>query len=362
MNNLTRVFLVLLRLAIGWHFFFEGVEKIRSVHVGPTMTNRPWSSQPYLRESTGPLAQYFRNIAGDPDLEALEVLSVQPLGPDQDPARIPPKSRISPALDKAWNEYLDRFRKEHELSEEQQKLAQSRLDQAKDRAVRWLLGQTGERDTQKSFGASATITVKETPQERVNSYRKKVRELEDALNRKLPAFGLDVEKQKLSALKADISRMRTELLADLERPMQDSLNSVLADAQMRQGPDQLRSELESKQWSRLDWVDFTTRYGLTIVGACLLLGFFTRTACVAGAGFLLMFYLAMPALPWLPESPRAEGHYLFINKNIIEMLALLALATTRSGRWAGLDGLLYVLAPWRWRTSETTTNFSASRR
>ena len=106
MNNLTRVFLVLLRLAIGWHFFFEGIEKIRSVQLGPTTTNRPWSSQPYLRESTGPFAQYFRNIAGDPDREALEILSVQPLGPDQDPARIPPKSRISPALDKAWNEYL----------------------------------------------------------------------------------------------------------------------------------------------------------------------------------------------------------------------------------------------------------------
>ena len=30
---------------------------------------------------------------------------------------------------------------------------------------------------------------------------------------------------------------------------------------------------------------------------------------------------------------------LFINKNLIEMIALLALATTRSGEWVGLDGL-----------------------
>ena len=58
----------------------------------------------------------------------------------------------------------------------------------------------------------------------------------------------------------------------------------------------------------------------------------------------------MPALPWLPESPKAEGHYVFINKNLIETLALLTLATTRSGWWAGVDGLLYCLAPWHWRT------------
>jgi uncharacterized membrane protein YphA (DoxX/SURF4 family) len=108
----------------------------------------------------------------------------------------------------------------------------------------------------------------------------------------------------------------------------------------------------SSHWweqGRLGWIDALTRYGLTAVGACLLLGLFTRSACVAGAAFLLLFYLAMPALPWLPESPRAEGHYVFINKNIIEMLSLLTLATTRSGCWAGLDGLLYCLAPWHWR-------------
>jgi len=87
------------------------------------------------------------------------------------------------------------------------------------------------------------------------------------------------------------------------------------------------------------------KYGLVTVGLCLLAGVLTRLACVGGAAFLLMFFLAMPPLPGWPESPRAEGHYLFLNKNIIEMLALLALATTRSGRWAGLDGLLQFLNP-----------------
>jgi uncharacterized membrane protein YphA (DoxX/SURF4 family) len=103
---------------------------------------------------------------------------------------------------------------------------------------------------------------------------------------------------------------------------------------------------------RLELIDITTKWGLTIIGACLLMGLFTRTACVAGAGLLLLFFLAMPPLPWLPELPRAEGHYLYINKNIIEMVALLALATTRSGRWLGLDGLLQFFSLRRWLKTE----------
>ncbi len=98
----------------------------------------------------------------------------------------------------------------------------------------------------------------------------------------------------------------------------------------------------------LDWSDFFVKWGILLVGTFLLAGFLTRTSCVVGACLLFMFFLAMPPLPGWPESPRTEGHYLFINKNIIEMLALLTLATTHSGRWAGLDGLLWFLCPCGW--------------
>src|SRR5437660_1776794 len=52
-ERLALVFLVLLRIAIGWHFLFEGLEKVHTVNVGPTETNRPWSSEHYLREAPG---------------------------------------------------------------------------------------------------------------------------------------------------------------------------------------------------------------------------------------------------------------------------------------------------------------------
>jgi hypothetical protein len=91
------------------------------------------------------------------------------------------------------------------------------------------------------------------------------------------------------------------------------------------------------------------RWGLVISGAGLVLGLFSRTSCVLGALLLLSFYLAAMPLPGVIEAVRVEG-YPYINKNIVEMLALLALATTASGRWAGLDTIVYYLNPFRRRT------------
>src|SRR5262245_39390863 len=65
---------VLLRLAIGWHLLVQGWEKIHSVEIGPTDTKQPWTSRGYLLEAQGPLAPWFRKLAGDPDALAQEYL------------------------------------------------------------------------------------------------------------------------------------------------------------------------------------------------------------------------------------------------------------------------------------------------
>jgi uncharacterized membrane protein YphA (DoxX/SURF4 family) len=366
MNGLTRVFLVLLRLAIGWHFVVEGIEKIESVDLkGPTTINRPWSSTVYLREASGPAARYFHRLAGDLDEQALALFQVKPVRDSQDAGRIPPRDRISPALDMAWDEYLENFREHYHLTDQQYQLAKSHMDQAKDRAVRWLLGadHKDDRAVEKSFNSTASVKLVESSLERLNEYQDRVHELWQILDRKMPAFGSDVDRQRVGALKAETTRLRNELLADLETPMKEALAQVLTDEQKKEGPilDQHTSAISDwKSWKELDWIDAITRYGLTAVGACLILGLFTRTACLGGAAFLLLFYLAMPSLPWVPANPRAEGHYLIINKNIIEMLALLTLATTRSGCWVGLDGLLYCLMPWHWRADKAARRVAAS--
>ncbi len=54
-----------------------------------------------------------------------------------------------------------------------------------------------------------------------------------------------------------------------------------------------------------------------------------------------MIYLSMPPWPGLPPNPKAEGHYLIVSKNLVELIACLVIATTPSGHWIGLDALFF---------------------
>jgi uncharacterized membrane protein YphA (DoxX/SURF4 family) len=80
-------------------------------------------------------------------------------------------------------------------------------------------------------------------------------------------------------------------------------------------------------------------WGLLILGSLLLLGLGTRIAALAGAFMLLNFYLVLPPWPGVPQPPGPE-HSLFVNKNLIEVIALLAIAALPTGSWFGLDSLV----------------------
>src|SRR5208283_1723140 len=455
MARLFPVFLVLLRLAIGWHLLIEGLEKINSQVLGPTETNRPWSGAGYLRGASGPVGALFRGPGRRPGKAALERLTLLPL-PDGDRTKVPYNQRFPPALAKDWDDYYQRFAQHYDLSNDkaQQQAAEAKVDQRKGETGNWL--ENGTKEITKNFPSGAVTRTATTP-ERVKEYQSKLEELREVQTKKLPAFGNDVEKAKLRALRADVNRLRTQLLADLEEQtnlFKAALDSVLTPEQKKKakldttphGPpwrawrehgwltwaglgdyfqgawkrnynhphDWLRRlswwavaacglwlvvvplsrmlwnvfcllAVKSPRWSLLslggwwgcivllvsgtallylslvrivpvwsgldvlDLADWSVMFGLSFVGACLIAGVFTRSACVAGACLLLMFYLAMPPWPGVPENLMTEGHYLFINKNLIEMLALLTLACTSSGRYAGLDGLLQFIDPWRWR-------------
>ena len=92
--------------------------------------------------------------------------------------------------------------------------------------------------------------------------------------------------------------------------------------------------------SPIQTIDLLTMWGLSAIGLCLMLGLFTPIAALGGAAYLLSFYLSMPPWPGLPEGI-TEGHYLYVNKNLIEMLACLALASTPNGLWIGIDAFLF---------------------
>jgi thiosulfate dehydrogenase (quinone) large subunit len=89
--------------------------------------------------------------------------------------------------------------------------------------------------------------------------------------------------------------------------------------------------------------DLMTKWGLTIVGVCLILGLFTRLASLAGIGFILLFYLAAPPLIGYFYAIPSEGSYLIVNKNLVEAAALAVILLTGSGRFAGLDRIVHGL-------------------
>jgi thiosulfate dehydrogenase [quinone] large subunit len=99
--------------------------------------------------------------------------------------------------------------------------------------------------------------------------------------------------------------------------------------------------------------DLITMWGLTLVGACLILGLFTRLASLAGIGFLLLFYLCNPPFVGYFYSIPTEGSYLIVNKNLVELCALVVIFATGSGRFAGLDRILHALVARRPRLATT---------
>jgi uncharacterized membrane protein YphA (DoxX/SURF4 family) len=86
-------------------------------------------------------------------------------------------------------------------------------------------------------------------------------------------------------------------------------------------------------------VDTANAYGLTLIGLALILGIFTRLALWSGVTLLLMYYLAYPPFGGFSYGAPSEGSYLIVNKNLIELFAMILLAFTDTGQFFGLDGL-----------------------
>jgi uncharacterized membrane protein YphA (DoxX/SURF4 family) len=315
----TRLFLVALRLAIGWHFMVEGMDKLN---------NPSWTSEHYLRAASGPFADHFRGVADE------QLLAKLTLGPN---------GEFPETLAAEWQIYTDAFVQEFQPeknAEEFRDKAQLKMAQAREETRKWFLSE----QEVKKFSPYVTRTDTMTVPQRVAYYQKLVGEINNVLAREVAPYGSAAEnKLKLARDEADeiIKGLKSDLARQTEA-MKTKLRDVLPDDAKRANLPPMPAPPVS-EWTQLQWSDHIVPWGLTIVGGLLIVGFLTRPACLLGAVFLLMLYLTMMPLPGWPEPARTEGHYLFINKNFIEMLALLTLATTRSGRWFGLDALFGLL-------------------
>lgn len=87
----------------------------------------------------------------------------------------------------------------------------------------------------------------------------------------------------------------------------------------------------------LDIINLLNIWGLILLGLGLILGAFTRIAAFAGMGLLFLYYFCNPPFSGLFYAIPSEGHYLIVNKNLVEIGALFVIAVTHSGHYIGAD-------------------------
>lgn len=311
--------LILLRTAIGWHFFYEGVYKIsttpgqRDTYAGRALSwllpaprdkdkevDPPFSAEGYLRNATGPLASKFRAMV--PDVDGLAKI-------ERDPSGLPTR------LKESWRADLDRIARHFRFNDDQKAAAEKEL-----------ANKTGEIDE---------WFLKPENALNVKKYQRGLRSIEEVEQSR---ESLPYQRTLAYKQRQDLDKDRRALVNEI-----DTYYLTLRDAWINLAtPEQVKTSgkyVPGK--TQVDWINLSTMWGLGLVGLCLMLGLFTRAAALGGAAYLLMFYLSMPPWPGLPVGKAAEGHYLFVNKNLIELIACLAIAAMPSGLWLGLDALLF---------------------
>ncbi len=295
LSLLTVLLLVVLRIAIGWHFLHEGLYKWR---------HASFSAEPFLRQSRGPLAPYYRKLI--PDVYGLERLDMKTM------------------FDR-WQADVELAAKHYKFDEKQRAAADQQL-KVFEKQLRTVI---------KEEDGAGDVDDKPEVAKYKEDVQKWLAESEEASVRDVP-FKDERHYKQLQKLNAT-SAPWLKRVNQLDTEFKDELNHIatpeqVADAGRLSYP---------KTW--FGFLEKLTTYSLIGIGACLIAGLFTRLASFGAAVFLctavVLPQLALPG--YFPVPPPSVGHALVINKEVIEMLTLLVLATTAVGRWAGLDFFIH---------------------
>ena len=275
-------------LPVDWYTVHEHVLEIASEQEGAGR----FSALDYLQGSTGPFRGVFHSLVPDPDgLGRLTVKSAHE------------------RLEERYSEILNHYRQNGwELSSEQ----------------RSALAQTREELKQSIAATLADPRFRA----RVEDYTRMLARIREQQSNTETAF----LRERLDEDRRRLATMGTELVSFVDEPVTElavAIQEIVSVDQMRAGP-------PPPVRSQTALLDGLVKWGLLLVGLCLVLGLFTPVAAVGAAAFLAMFYLAMPPWPGLPEVA-ADGHYLIVDRNLIELFAVLVVAAFPTGRWAGLD-------------------------
>ena len=390
--------LVVLRISIGWHLFYEGLWKLSTQN-----TPTPWTAEGYLKNSTGPLRTTFRKMTGDEN--DLKWLNYEAMSAKWDAWRdrfaahyaldetqlaelnqllegtergyrasveLPPDFNFdeivkSAGVSKEAIKYDAKAKefvvdsKLHLLPSEQAKL----LDGIKDDPVKnenpelfakltKAINDVAKRASKLSYRERLMAMLQGDP-DRVGIIQKakkegdlalvvtvgEVENYQDLAKRYEDNYAKAKTKYQWDHLErqwAELQQKRRSLVGpvqSLEKDLFEDAGKLLNSSQLAKGP-------VAEPVTEMSRINFRTMWGLTILGLLLMAGLLTRVSALGGAFLLLMFYMAMPPWPGVQEIPSIE-HNLIVNKVLVEMLVLLAIAALPSGKWFGMDAIVSVL-------------------
>jgi uncharacterized membrane protein YphA (DoxX/SURF4 family) len=338
--------LVLLRLVVGWHFFQQGAQKVEYDPHDREWRLGEFSADGFLSNATGPLAPLYR--ASTPEHHGWRELLASPRqntpateaeATEQARWQTDYEVRRAAAKDKGelqpvefpesaayhdwaeriatdWRNMVDEVKAIPALTDEQDKQADNALN-ARLQNLADYLAANGEAIGEYRHELWRLANWRKSPESGEVPFVDSRISTKATETAKTPAAWVEQVKQFGVDLREDLRDLLTKEQRELALTSSE-MDDALADAGE----------------SRLHVINLVVTLVTIGVGLCLLLGFLTRFASVVGALFLLGVILSQP--PWLPESAVTMPQ-------IIEFAALLVLAGTGAGRWAGLDFFTHAL-------------------
>ncbi len=329
--------LVVLRLALGWHFLYEGMWKIAHADsfVGET--------EGFLSAARGPFAGYINRLV--PDIDGHQRLEAN-LNEKSESQDANGKTMEIPKLAKSW----DLLRKKFTVyycpqsdSDEQKALGQAAA-KVYDRHVEGLnkfIKENGDKIKAHFESLSRFEAARKTDPSTAFLTQRRWDEQQD-LRKEAKAWCADLDSRE-NALKSELLSLLVKPQASVEDKAKAPSTadfSTLAKGRPELGP--FTPSSNPLDWKRTQQMAFALTWTLFGVGLCLMLGLFTRPAAIVGACFLVFVLLSQPAYPGVfPIDPPQLGHAWLVNKDFIELTALLVISTTAVGTWGGLDFFLH---------------------
>ena len=331
------VLIVLLRIGIGWHFFYEGVHKFDPA--------ADFSSEGFLGIAKGPTADLYYWML--PDLDGIQRIELAKVKDENDKEHL-----TFIVYENAWKEYYAEYLKAYPKvnPDEAAAIFNRYLDSLRAGAAdvekdieAFLKSRERFLETKRTIRNGAAFEQKRR-WEAMMKYRNEAA----GWTRMLTEMGDGLQSDLGRLADPELAGQRGQIVTAPEKELIPPNNLVkiqytIPSIEFTIPPkNSYVPSYELSLKSRMRAMDLAVMFGLSAIGLCMMLGFCTRLACLGGAAFLVNVILTTFPVPGVyPEIPSMVGNFMFVSKDVVELLALLFLALIPSGRWGGLDYFLW---------------------